>query len=397
MTPSPRLNPGAAPTRSRPAQTGRRWWLAGSVLLHGAVLALLLVLNRPRQQTIEPEPSYELVFAGGGTPDRSTSEQRGPEQPPAVPAPDASPPTPPDSASEAPPPQPAPPEPPVPDAAPFEPVPELVPEPVPPEPAPTPTEPPTPLPAQPEPTQPEPAQPEPAPSAPAAAEPDPEPEPAPVPAPEPPPRPDAPAVRLTAPEPLPPPLSPQSMAPDLSLTVPPIPPAASPSAAPPPAQRQAQRRPAPDPLRFPPPIDLNYGRAASRVPPAPRGSVASRAIDLSLGAPKPGPNKSEAFFDARAAKLGADWASGLAAYWRQHRFYPRQAAEHGEDGTVQVELVVNRLGKVESVEIRSRSGSPWLDMAALSTWRGAQLAPFPAENTEPRITMTLTINYVLVR
>ncbi len=190
--------------------------------------------------------------------------------------------------------------------------------------------------------------------------------------------------------PLPPTLTPQSLAPDLALTVPPVPPAAQP-------QPQAQRRPAPDPLRFPAPIDLNYGNTASRASPAPRSSVASRAIDLSLGAPKPGPNKSEAFFDARAAKVGADWANTLAAYWRRHRFYPRQAAEKGEDGTVQVELVVNRLGKVESVEISSRSGSSWLDMAALSTWRNAQLAPFPAENTELRVTMTLTINYILLR
>lgn len=144
-------------------------------------------------------------------------------------------------------------------------------------------------------------------------------------------------------------------------------------------------------------MDLNFGQAASRVPPAPRGLVASRVIDLSLGAQKPGPNKSEAFFDARAAKVGADWANGLAAYWQRHRFYPRQAAENGEDGTVQVELVVNRLGKVESVEISRRSGSPWLDMAALSTWRNAQLAPFPAQNTDPWITMTLTINYILLR
>ncbi len=187
--------------------------------------------------------------------------------------------------------------------------------------------------------------------------------------------------------------------PDLKLDLPPqLAPLPRPVPRPVPRpMQQAQRRPAPDPNRFPDPIDLNFGPAAARVPAAPRGSVASRAIDLSLGAAKPGPNKSEAFFDARAAKIGADWANGLAAYWRAHRYYPRQAVESGEDGSVQVELVVNRLGKVESVQIKTRSGSPWLDMAAVGTWRNAQLAPFPRENTDETATITLTINYILLR
>ena len=135
-------------------------------------------------------------------------------------------------------------------------------------------------------------------------------------------------------------------------------------------------------------MDLNFGPAASRAP-APRGSAGSRAIDFSLGTPKPGPNRSEAFFDVRARNIGADWAQGLADYWRRHRFYPPQAAATGEDGTVQVVLVVNRLGRVQSVQVKSSSGSRWLDMAAEAVWRNAQLAPLPAENTDPTITILL--------
>ena len=144
-------------------------------------------------------------------------------------------------------------------------------------------------------------------------------------------------------------------------------------------------------------MDLNFGPAAPRSSPAPRGSVASRAIDLSLGAPKPGPNRAEAYFDVRAKNVGADWKAGLQAYWYRHRYYPRQAAEAGEDGTVVLEMVVNRLGRVESVEVKSRSGSPWLDMAAVGTWRNAQLPPLPPENTEERITLEIPINYILIR
>ena len=359
-----RTDPRAVPPRRHHARR-RAWWLAASVLVHAAVLAALLL--RPAQERVaDTEPSYELVFSDGSPPGRSASEQPAPEQTPSAPAPD--------SAPE----QPTPLEPPAPSEAPA---PEPAPEAPPPAPVP---EPPPDLPA------PEPAPPDPAPPAPAPLQPEPTPPPDPVPVPD---APRLPAtVRLAEPEPLAPTLTPQSLVPDLALDVPPMPPPRPP--APP---RQAQPRPAPD-RRFASPLDLNFGQALSRPPPpAARGTVASRAIDLSLGAPKPGPNKSEAFYDARAAKVGADWANGLAAYWRRHRFYPRQAAESGEDGTVQVELVVNRLGKVESVEISRRSGSPWLDMAALSTWRSAQLAPFPAENTDPRVTITLTINYILLR
>jgi len=341
-----------------PRDQRRRWAIIGSVLLHLLALAALLITRRP-EPPMPVAPSYDLVFENGGSSTPPTAPDRALETPSEPPAADL-PPTP----------SPEPPAPP--------PVPESLPSPEPPpallpEPAPAPE-------LEPE-TEPEPApQPAPAPpqQAPAEAAPEPSPEP--------------PAVRLAEPEPATPPLSPQTLAPDLLplASPPPLPPAPTPSR----PRPQAQQRPAPG--AFPPPIDLNFGRAASRAP-MPRAAGSSRAIDLSLGAPKPGPNKSEAFFDIRAANIGADWAQGLAAYWRRHRYYPQQAAQNGEDGTVEIQIVVNRLGRVESVEIQRRSGSPWLDMAAVGTWRNAQLAPLPAENTDRTITIPLTINYLLIR
>ena len=146
-------------------------------------------------------------------------------------------------------------------------------------------------------------------------------------------------------------------------------------------------------------MDLNFGPstkrgAAARVGAAP-GSVASRSFDLSPGAPK-GPNRAEAFFDARAARLGADWEGALMAYWLKHRYYPQQAAEDGEDGQVALELTVNSSGRVESAVIKSRSGSQFIDMAAVGTWRGAQLPPLPPE-LAPSYKFTITIDYMLIR
>lgn len=343
------------------------------MVLHAAAIALLLQVRRP-EPDMPLTPSYELVFDNGGSAAPPTAEQTAndvaPRTLPADPAP----------AAEA----------------------------TPPEPAPTPTEPPQQQAmAQPDAPPPDPSpEPPPQPTQQAMAQPDALPPPAPpdvTPQPAEPaqplpqatiPAPALPAVRLAQPEALPPSVTSEDLVPGFT---PPVPPPPLPSLAPP--RPRPPPRPAPRPAlgSLGAPMDLNFGQASSRAPAPPRGSTASRAIDFSLGAPKPGPNKSEAFFDIRAANIGADWAQGLAVYWRKHRFYPRQAAESGEDGTVQIELVVNRLGRVESVEIKSRSGSPWLDMAALSTWRNAQLAPLPAENTDRTITIPLTINYLLIR
>lgn len=344
------------PMRRRPGLTRdprRRWAIAGSVLLHLLALAALLVTRAP-EPPMPIAPSYDLIFDNGGSSTPPTAPDQALDTPPEAPAADL-PPTPnaePPAAQASP--KPPAPEPPVstPDLAEPEPspAPDIAVEPA------------------------EPPQPQPIPQ--------PEPEPAPAPNPEPP------AVRLAEPEPPAPSVSPPALAPDLPpmVPLPPLPPAPTP----PRPRQQALPRPAPG--AFAAPIDLNFGRA-----PSPRTAGSSRAIDFSLGAPKPGPNKSEAFFDIRAANIGADWAQGLAVYWRQHRYYPQQAAQNGEDGTVEIQIVVNRLGRVESVEIERRSGSPWLDMAAVGTWRNAQLAPLPAENTDRTITIPLTINYLLIR
>ena len=372
------LTSPALPMRRRPdtaRDPRRRWAVIGSVLLHLLALAALLVVRAP-EPPMPIAPSYDLLFEDGGSSTPPTAPNQALDTPSEAPASDL---------------------PPTPEAEPPAPQPDLVqPEPAapsqpqaPPQSAePAPTTSPVPSAAVPDSIQPEPN------SAPETVEPEkplqPEPapraaEPAPAPSPEPP------AVRLTEPEPVTPPISPQTLAPDLPPLVPPPP---LPPAPTPPSQQQALRRPAPG--TFAAPMDLNFGRTASRAP-SPRATGSSRAIDFSLGAPKPGPNKSEAFFDIRARNIGADWAQGLAVYWRRHRYYPQQAAQNGEDGTVEIEIVVNRLGRVESVEILRRSGSPWLDMAAVGTWRNAQLAPLPAENTDRTITIPLTINYLLIR
>lgn len=332
----------APPQRSDPLR--RRRIAAGiSVLVHAIAIAILLFAIPPPPVELSADPAVEIVYENASSPAPSTSPVTDTNRPAVEQVPE----------------RPAPPDP-------------VPPGPAPPAPKPVPVEPPAPD-AQPVPTPPEVVPPAPEP-------PPPEPEPATR---------SVPVVRLEAP-----PTS--EPAPQVPEFQPPTPPPPLPPLPRPPAPRRLVERPRAPP-GFPPPIDLSFGPAPSAPPSRSLAGPGSRAVDLALGAPKPGPNRQEAFYDARAKKIGADWANGLTAWWLAHRYYPRQAVESGEDGTVKVELTVNRSGRVEEVTVISRSGSPFLDMAALSVWRGAQLAPFPAENSKQRETMEITINYLLIR
>lgn len=390
-----RLAPAKPPAGLR--RRRRAWTLAFSVVLHLLILAVLLTLaRRPQGEEGSQAPSYQLMFENPnptvppGRPDAGPVVA--PEQPPTPPAP--------------PPPSPAPP--PV-DALPG-------PESPPPVAAPVPEAPPTPAPPAAAPPAVEP----PAPPVPPTVEP----VPPPVPAPAPPvvqppvvqppvvqPPVDAPAapeptlslqpatppqVRLQTPDAPPAPARP---APDFVVPTPPQPLAPPTPPRPPPPPRPRTAPPQTQAGTFANPMDLNFGPSAARPPAArlnaPRGSVASRSLDLSPGAPK-GPNRAEAFFDARAARLGVDWQGALMTYWLTHRYYPRQAADDGEDGSVDLELTVGASGKVENAVLKSKSGNQFIDMAALGTWRNAKLPPLPPELGE-RYTFTITINYILIR
>ena len=375
-----------APANRRTDGRGR-WTVAASLIVHGVIL-LLLLLNVSRQPGPggEAAPSYQLMFEGGNTPPAASPQSPAPEPAPAPESPPTKPPPGPD-ALQGPQSTPAPSAPPVAKPAPRTPPPaQAAPTPAPapadvtpapPAPAPPPAQTPSGPPRQAElPVSPE--VPEPQAAAPQASAP--------------------PEVRLAEPADTPPaPPPPEFAMPKPPEPLPPLEPT-------PPSPSTPRPQTTPNPSTagtFAKPLDLDFGNAARRLA-APRmaarpGSAASRSLDLSLGAPKGGLNRQQEFFDARAANVTADWGASLHAYWLRHRFYPRQAAENGEDGAVDIELTVNRNGQVENVSIKSRSGSQWLDMAAVAVWRSAKLPPLPDETKGRTITFPLHIYYQLIR
>lgn len=360
---------------------GPRWGLVASVVGHG--LLLLAVLSLAIQHLPNggsPAPSYQLMFqppSGGVPPSDAPQKQALPPMQPAdvPPPPDAisGPPAPtpvttPDPRSTTSPP-------PATDTAPP-PTPQAIPQPAPsPTPAPA-TSPPITA----------------APPAVAPAAPD---EEASVPLPTPlevPPAVQPPAVRLELPPTEAAPATPEAIMPQAP---PPLPPVDVTPRRPTPARPAAKVAPRSAFGTLSNPMDLSLAPAAPR--PAARGSVASRSLDLSPSQERTGPSRSDPYAQIRAANASADWNRGLLSYWLQHRYYPEQAAANGEQGAVTIQLTVNRSGRVENVEVLSRSGSQWLDMAALATWRNAKLPPFTNEMREDRITFPVPIQYFLIQ
>jgi periplasmic protein TonB len=323
---------------ARPARPAGRWrwllWLL-SALLHLAILAAVLLLATPEPQPPAEEPqSFSMMMEPGG-----------PKGPPDATKPSETPQPPLPTAAPAPPPAEQPPAPPPP--VPLPPVvmpPELVTPPIPT----TPLVPPTPA--------------------------------APVPAP---PADIGPAaVRLSLPQP------PQP------LTPPPVP---VPQPGPEPAPQIAARPAGP---AFPTPQDYAFNTDGSQRGQRGTGAtmlVPGRAILDSPGAPPRPSSDQSSTFRIRGAQLGKDWETLLHEWWDKHAYYPAEAARVGQDGEVKIHVKLDRSGRVQLVELQTRSGSIWLDAGAQAVFRNAALPPFPPSTPENNADLDITIDYILIR
>ena len=161
-----------------------------------------------------------------------------------------------------------------------------------------------------------------------------------------------------------------------------------------PVQPAAPQRPVLPGTQFAAPVELNFGPAASRPGRLPRG------FDLALGSyrpAQPAPSRRGSDTDIRAPDASPEWMSLLRAWWEQHKYYPRQAAENGEDGDVTVSFRVDRDGRVSGLQLVGRSGSTFLDMGAQATFRGQQLPRLPPDSPRDQIDVSVTIHYMLIR
>ncbi|MCG7364327.1 energy transducer TonB, partial [Roseomonas sp. ACRSG] len=183
---------------------------------------------------------------------------------------------------------------------------------------------------------------------------------------------------------------------------PPAPPQAVP---PPPSQAPARPQRAPA-SPFAGTLDLSQQGPIAMAPP-PRGGVPRQprppgSLDLSMGnVPQQRRRSAQAdsngnIGSVEGAQPTGSWRGAFLDWVRARSFYPQQAAMNGEDGNSQVRLVIDRSGRVRSVELVGRSGSRTLDLALQSIFRDQRVPPFTPDMDGETMTMTFTMRYILI-
>jgi len=122
--------------------------------------------------------------------------------------------------------------------------------------------------------------------------------------------------------------------------------------------------------------------------------MASHGFD-SAPAPRGGEDD-QSYKHIGGADPGPDWLDELHRWAAAHAFYPQEAAQEGEQGSVTVQVQIDHFGHVLNVDMVSRSGSQWLDLAWLGQWRHATVPSFPQGTMGDTTTLQYTINYILI-
>jgi len=395
-----------------------RWSVIISVLLHLGLLVAAILAARQRHTLPEPVPPspVAMVFEGGGAKTPPSIANPAPVSPnqPASPKPQPSTPATP-SAQPATPPTPR-----------VQPTPQPQPQKPPEKAPPAETTPPKPLTTEAPPPEPQAVTP-PKPSATEAPPPKTPPVTPPTPpAQQAPPREQTPPPVQAPPQPKPPPSPPQEVGPPprpvpsenapvvtapaeqapapRAVPLPPPPPAPVPvpETAPRPAPsrpreaaRAAPMRPS---LAFPAPMNLSLGSPAAEAPAEPPSPKPSAGVmDLSFAANVGGGDITQLHPNGKGDDVGADWLNEVSAWWIRHRFYPKDAAQLQQQGDVILRLKVAQSGHVQAVNVVQGSGSPFLDMGALTVFRNANLPRLPSDVRDPDVTLEFTIHYEILR
>jgi periplasmic protein TonB len=194
--------------------------------------------------------------------------------------------------------------------------------------------------------------------------PQPETPPAPPEPPQPPPQPPPPVAAVVPPPPLPPP--PPAVAPPEEPLVPPEKPAVPPL-------RPVVRRPA---------RVERYRPAMVPMPAAPSPSQ---------------PQTASARLPAPPTAVSPGYRALLGAWLEEHKRYPENARERGEEGRAVLQFAVDRSGRVLDFSLLQSTGYADLDEALDRMMRGATLPSFPPDMPQSSIRVTVAIRFSLER
>ncbi len=178
---------------------------------------------------------------------------------------------------------------------------------------------------------------------------------------------------------------------------------------PPPPQQDAEARPTSPP--HPHPQQHRQARASqsnnpfahmqeySFAPPSrPSRSAGlrnSRSLDLAEGPVISGGQLHDAVTHVIGPSGPEDYMAMLSEYIETHKYYPESAAAAGEQGVAAVRVTIERDGSVSGLSLAESSGSRTLDIAWEAVFRDGKLPAFTDDMKEQRLTLTLSLDYIL--
>jgi protein TonB len=145
-----------------------------------------------------------------------------------------------------------------------------------------------------------------------------------------------------------------------------------------PREEKVEDKPPEEKASYDNPTEASVGDPVTRAPPKIEAPVAATTAAPVAGAGR------------EAILAQASWQKSLLSHLNTHKRYPAEARVLGHHGTVKVQFVIDRTGKVTDAQVLTGSGSKSLDQEAIAVLRRASPLPAPPDSM-PGDTLSLVL------
>ena len=121
-----------------------------------------------------------------------------------------------------------------------------------------------------------------------------------------------------------------------------------------------------------------------------------RGLDLSAGPVIASGRLQDSVRHVMGTHGASDWGEQLREFVEEHKYYPREAADNGEQGSAVLRVTVSRDGTVKRLTLVSSSGSHLLDAAWMAVFRDNRLPPFNDDMSANEVTFNYELDYSLI-
>ncbi|NHN39069.1 TonB family protein [Pseudomaricurvus alcaniphilus] len=133
--------------------------------------------------------------------------------------------------------------------------------------------------------------------------------------------------------------------------------------------------------------------AAAASPTGPANAAAPQPASAAL---RKGSGTARSVSSGGRAGSVQDYFTELMAWLNQHKDYPGAVKKKKQQGTVVIQFAIDRAGKVLHSKVKTSSGYPLLDQAALQMLAAAEpLPPLPRQFKREQLTLAIPIEYAL--